>query len=51
MTGTGVDLASTGNLRNGGDPGLRDLRAKYMNTFSLRKEKWRKGALCLGEQG
>lgn len=39
MTGTGVDLASTGDLRNGGDPRLRDLRAKYMNPFLLRREK------------
>lgn len=50
MTGTGVDLASIGDLRNGGDPGLRDLRAKYVNPFLLGK-KWRKGLLCLGEQG
>ena len=39
MMGTGVDLASTGDLRNGGDPGLCDLRAEYVNPFLLRRDK------------
>lgn len=39
MTGTGVDLASTGDLRNGGDPELHDLRAEYVNPFLLRRDE------------